>query len=181
MDLDKLTPKQQKIFKEKLNYYIDVAKFGIDSQSDSVSALDSKTDIILATLGLLTATSVAVFSINADFVDTLSSYSNMGKILLGVFCAIYFLCVIANFVLGYMTINTIEFFTGRTVQRVRDIDNLGVSNIKILKDIADGYELSYLQNIDLLAGKLRLMKWTSRLWVVNLIFTILFIIIVSFS
>lgn len=62
MDIDNLSKEDKEKLVERLDYYIDVAKEGIGKQSDGFNAIDTKSDILLASLGILASIAIAALA-----------------------------------------------------------------------------------------------------------------------
>lgn len=91
----------------------------------------------------------------------------------------YSIFTVATFIFGFLAIKNRTFSYGREITRIRDLDNLGVSNLKIKKDIADGLEISFLTNRPELEAKVNKYKITQILWVSSVLLSLIIILITS--
>lgn len=177
MDIDNLNEDDKKELVERLDYYIDTAQNGLSKQSDGFSSIDTKADILLASLGILVSIGISAIASNLrDIFEIENEYAKWGLLLLII---AYSFTVIINFVYSFQSVRNRTFNYGRDVSRIRDLDSLGVSNLKIKKDIADGLEEAFHSNAYELSEKVRSYVISQRLWILNVGLSVIIIFLTS--
>lgn len=179
MDIDKLSKEQKEIFTERVDYYITTAQYGLDSQSNSFNAVDSKNNYLLTSLAVFITIPTVILGVNSDFFTKYNLLENFSQILMLFLIVSYILALVTTFVLGFITNMSTGFSIGRDINRIRDLDNFGLSNVKIKKDISDGFEISFKKNQKALQKKTRLYRLTQSFCFVIMVLTIILSIIIT--
>lgn len=177
MDIDKLNEENKKLLVERLDFYIETSQNGLSKQSDGFSAIDTKADILLASLGILA--SISISAIASKLKDIINLENDYIRLVIVVLILVYVITVIINFIYSFQSVKNRTFNFGRDVYRIRDLDSLGISNLKIKKDIADGLEQAFHSNIQQLNEKVSKYIISQRLWILNVGLSLVIIFITS--